>query len=132
MSARTLLLDLHDMPIAGEMSAARLEKVDGVMVKSHFQHSALPPAARQRPCAGNAPCNCRPVWRRPLRCANIEVHYLLVLFETFVNASEHFLLICQALVHAENMVASCVPVEEEASTAAPKMRRGSSGARTAR
>ena len=51
LRARTLLLDLHDMPIAGEMSAARLEKVDGVMVKSHFQHSALPPAARQRPCA---------------------------------------------------------------------------------
>ena len=56
LRARTLLLDLHDMPIAGEMSAARLEKVDGVMVKSHFQHSALPPAAR----AARPPSRSRP------------------------------------------------------------------------
>ena len=45
ISARRVLLDLHDMPLRAELSAARLGRVDAVMVKSDFHRRAVIEAA---------------------------------------------------------------------------------------
>ena len=45
ISARRVLLDLHDMPLRAELSAARLSRVDAVMVKSDFHRRAVIEAA---------------------------------------------------------------------------------------
>ena len=44
---RGVLLDLHDMPNAHEMTSGRLAKVSALMLKSDFQRASLPPRAAQ-------------------------------------------------------------------------------------